>query len=345
MNQKKLLAMFMAITMLTLVVSGCAGQPSATGSEEPAKTTETEKTVDYPKQPVRIIVQYGAGGGVDVTARLLAKYAEKYLGQSIVVENVTGGSGVVGLTTLAASKPDGYTLGLIFPNTAVEGMILEGVTYSIDSFEPIVQINFDPAFVVTKKGGAYDKPFTEIMEMTKKDKLNLGVGALWQAFDFVKLLLVQNEGVEFTRVAYDGGGPVTKAVASGDLELGMQFPNEWISYYNTKELSGLAVAAEERLAAFPDVPTFKELGIDIGDMGVRRFLCAPKGIDPSVMAVIEEAFLKALADPELQAEYAAAGMSVLPAGSVEAKETLYKEAEILKEIVTKAGIKPGDAPQ
>lgn len=349
MIKRRSIIMLVIITLLIGTFVGCNKTPATSGEEKAPKETvapvEQTSSVDFPKGPVRIIVQYGPGGGVDVTARLLAKHAEKYLGTNIVVENVTGGSGVVGLTTLASSKPDGYTLGLIFPNTAVEGSILEGVNYNIDSFDPIVQINFDPAFMVAKKGGEYDVPLIEILERTKEDQLNMGIGALWQAFDFVKLLLAQNEGAEFTRVAYEGGAAVTTAIASGDLDLGMQFPNEWISYYNTGDVVGLAVASEERSPSFPDVPTFKELGVDIGNMGVRRFLAAPKGLDPEILNMLEDAFLQALNDPELIADYKAAGMSVIPAGTEEARETLAKEANELKEIVEKAGIKPGDAPK
>lgn len=340
----KFFACIIIFTFSLFIISGC-GSKAVSSNNTGEETIETAQKDDFPSKPVKIIVQYGAGGGVDVTARLLAKYAEKYLGQNIVVENRTGGSGVVGVTALANSDPDGYTLGIIFPNTAVEKYLLEGVTYSLDSFEPIVQINFDPAFLVTKAGGSYDKPLSEIIAEAKTKDINMGIGALWQGFDFVKLLLAKQTGAEFKRIGYEGGAAVAKALLAGDVDLGMLFPSEWVSYYQSGDMRGLAVAAEERLAGFEEVPTFRELGIDIGNMGVRRFLVAPKGIDPNRRAILEEAFLKALNDPELQKEYESVGMSVLPAGAEESVATLNEEAKILIDIVVEGGFKPGDPPR
>lgn len=342
----KFLACMLVLLMPLVMISGCGS--GASRQEVPAQGAVGENTAkadDFPSKPLKIIVQYGPGGGVDVTARLLAKYAEKYLGQNIVVENRTGGSGVLGLTALANSDPDGYTLGLIFPNTAVEKYLLEGVTYSLDSFEPIVQINFDPAFLVTKTGGPYDKPLSEILEEAKTKDINMGIGALWQGFDFVKLLLAKETGSEFTRIGYEGGAAVAKALLAGDVDLGMLFPTEWVNYYESGDLKGIAVASEERWPGFEEVPTFKELGIDIGDMGVRRFLVAPKGIEDNRLAILEDAFLKALNDPELKAEYKAVGMGVLPAGAKESYVTLQNEGQLLIDIVVEGGFKPGDPPR
>lgn len=325
----------LAFVLAALMLLACTACGSGSGSG----------ASDYPDQPIRFIVQYGAGGGVDVTARLVAKYAEKQLGQSIVVENVTGGGGVVGQTELANAKPDGYTIGLIFANTAIESMITEGVTYSLDSYEPICQVNFDPAFLVARTGSEYDVPLDELLDMTREKTLTMGIGALWQAFDFVKMSLQSNYDAPFTRVAYDGGAGACTAVASGDADVAMVFPNEWVSYYNTGDLSGIAVSAPERLDAFPDVPTFAELGYDeIESFGVRRVLVAPAGTDPEIVSKLEKAFLAALEDPDLVKEFGDLGMSVVPANAEDAAANLKAEADVLSELVTSFGIKPGDAP-
>lgn len=324
----KFLAFVLVLLMPLVIISGCG----------------SAKADDFPSKPVRIIVQYGPGGGVDVTARTIAKYTEKYLGQRIVVENRVGGSGVLGVTALANSDPDGYTLGIIFPSTAVEKYLLEGITYSLDSFEPIVQINFDPVFLAAKAGGPFDKALSEILEEAKTKDVNIGIGALWTPFDFVKLLLAKETGVEFTRIGYEGGAVVGKATLAGDIDLGMLYSTEFVNYYG-RDLKGIAVSSERRWPGFEEVPTFKELGINIGDMGVRRFLAAPKGIDDNRLAILEDAFLKALNDPELKAAFEAMGSIVLPAGAKEAYDTLHKESQLLIDIVRESGIKPGDPPR
>jgi tripartite-type tricarboxylate transporter receptor subunit TctC len=334
--RRALVLVCLGILCLALVVAGCGG-----GKPQTAK----QPTEKFPTQPVHIIVQYPPGGGIDVTARLLAKHAEKYLGQNIVIENKVGGNGVLGITTVAAAKPDGYTLGIILNTTATEKHLLQGVNYSVDSFDPIVQINFDPGFLVTKKGSKYDRPLAEVVQMAKEGKLNMGVGAVWTTNDFVKVMLEKDKGVKFERVGFPGGGPVTKALLAGDVDVGTQYANEWFSYYQSGDLVGLGVSSEKRLPGFEKVPTFKEQGINIGNIGVRRVLASPKGTPPERIAVLEQAFLKALNDPACLADFQKAGMSLLPADSKTVRETLKDESKVYVDIVTGLGVKPGDVPK
>lgn len=350
---KRKWAVLSLILVLLLVLSGCGATTTTAPAADKGQAGQGQaqsganKTAEkFPTQPVHLIVQYPAGGGVDVTARLLAKYAEKNLGQNIVVENRVGGNGVLGVTAVTNAKPDGYTLGIVLNSTAVEKYLLEGVTYSVDSFEPIVQINFDPAFLVTKTGGKFDKPLPEIIQQTKSQKLNMGIGAVWIAFDFVKMLLQQETGAQFTRVGFQGGGPVTKAVLSGDVDLGMQFAPEWVNYYKSGELKGLAVSSAQRVPGFENIPTFKELGFkSVDDVGVRRFLVAPKGTPEETIKVLETAFLKALSDPQLVEDFKKAGMTVDKGDRKVAAEKFKAEGQELVDLVKKAGVKPGDPPK
>lgn len=335
--KKRILAMLLACLMAFSLV--------ACGTNNNTNSGDTSGDA-YPKEPIRFIVQYAAGGGVDVTARLVSKYAEKYLGQNIVVENVTGGSGIVGQTELANAKADGYTIGMIFANTAVDVKLTEGVTYTLDSFDPICQVNFDPAFLVSRKGSEYDVDLNTLLDMTREEQLTMGIGALWQAFDFVKMTLQADYDAAFTRVAYDGGAGACTSVVAGDADVAMVFPNEWMSYYQSGDLTGIAVSAPERLDAFPDVPTFAELGYDaIESFGVRRVIVAPAGTDAAILEKLENAFMQALADPELIAEFNALGMSVVPADAETAYTDLKAEGQVLSDLVDAFGVKPGDAPQ
>ncbi len=299
----------------------------------------------FPTKPVKIIVQYSPGGGVDLTARMLAKYAEKHLGKNIVVENRVGGSGVLGVTLVAEAPADGYTLGLVFPFTSVDHKLIDGVKYTGESFAPICMINFDPVFLVVKKGGQYDVDINKLIEMTKASQLTMGVGAIWTPFDYLKLLLEQKYDAKFTRLGFDGGAGVTRALASGDADVGTQYAGEWISYYKAGEMTGVAVANDERLAAFPDVPTFKEKGLDVPSMGTRRFMAAPAGTPENRLKILEEAFMKALADPELAKEFAGMGMSINPGDMETAKQIFADESKLMLGIIDQAGIKHGDPPR
>ena len=101
---------------------------------------------NYPTKTVEMIVAYPAGGGMDVTFRILAKHAEKYMGQKLVVLNKVGGGGVIGNTEIAKSKPDGYTIGCIPANIASDEFTIKNLPYSIKDFVPIVQVGADPTF-------------------------------------------------------------------------------------------------------------------------------------------------------------------------------------------------------
>ena len=308
----------------------------------PAARAQDDK---FPTKPVKIIVQYGPGGGVDLTARILAKYAEKHLGRNIVVENRVGGSGVLGVTLVSEAPADGYTLGLIFPFTAVDNRLIDGVKYSGDSFTPICMINFDPVFLVAQKGSPSDVDINKLLEMTKADQLTMAVGAIWTPFDYLKLLIEQRYDAKFLRLPFDGGAGATKALAAGDADVATQYAGEWVSYYKAGEMSGVAVAADTRLENFPDVPTFKEKGLDIPSMGTRRFMAAPAGTPENRLKILEDAFLKALADPELAKEFAAMGMSINPGDSATAKKIFDEESKLMIEIIETAGIKHGDPPR
>jgi len=301
---------------------------------------------DFPNRPITFIVQYAPGGGVDVTARILANIASKYAGVNIVVQNITGGGGTVGVTELAKANPDGYTLGLVFPTTLMESSVIEGVAYGSDSFQPICQINYDPVMMMVKANTEYDVTFDELVKMTKEKKLNMGVGALWTTFDLLKSYLRHYYDIDFKRIHYgSGGAAVAGAILAGDVDVGLMYPNEWISYYQSGELKGIGVASTERLKAFPDVPTFDEMGYEVGNIGVRRILIAPKGTPEEVMVRLEEIFMKALEDPRLAEEYAKVGMSFLPAGREEATANLFEEAQKFLDLIEELDIKPGDAPK
>lgn len=340
---KRLLSLAIAIVLMcSFVACGRNTAPVQHASETEPAAAAPEST--FPEKPINFIVQYGAGGGVDVTARLLANIASEYAGQNIVIQNITGGSGSLGVTELAHSAPDGYTIGLIFPVTLMESSVIEGITYGFDSFEPICQVNYDPAMMVVKSG-TYNT-LQEIVDTTNVSTLNMGIGAMWTAFDLTKLMLYNKYDIDFTRIFYGtGGASVPSGILAGDVDCAMLYPNEWISYYQAGDMKGLAVASNERLAAFPDVPTFAEGGYDIGNIGVRRILVVPKGTPEDVVKRLEEIFMQALEDPRLKEAYENVGMSVAAENRENAAKYLYEEAGTFIDLLEEMQIKPGDSPR
>jgi len=308
--------------------------------EKPAQ--ETAKNDGFPEKPVRLIVQYPAGGGVDVTARLFAKHAEKYLGQKIIVENKTGGSGAIGVTSVATSKPDGYTLGVVIPNTITDELLLNDIKYNADSFAPIVQINADPS-ILAVKGDSPIKSLEDFVNKAKSGKTTIGIGAVWTTNDFVKLQLEKEAGIELTRIPYQGGAPVTQSLLAGDIDSGTQYPGEIIDYYKSGELRGLAISTPEKVDTFSEIPTFKEQGYDI-EFNIWRMIAAPAGTPQEHIDVLEEAFMKALEDPETAKDFNNAGLEISALNSAQSQEKLKSEAEKYKAIISDLGLEPGANP-
>ncbi len=288
--------------ILTIVFAVClASMVFATGSSDGA---------EFPQKPVEIIVPFGAGGGADISVRLLAKYAEEHLGQKIVVNNVTGGSGVVGVTQLAHAKPDGYKLGYIGSTNTNDKLLFEGVSYDEASFVPVVEYAADPhIIVVSKKSG-----ITSMDELIAKAKANpgsitFGLGGAWTSHDFLRISLEEKAGVQFKRMVFQGGAAAINAVAAGDCDVAVPFVAEALAQIDAGYVIPIAITSPERLTVNESIPTVKEEGMDFTH-SMWRAIVAPAGTPADAVAKLSEAFEKANADPEYQAAALQAGINV-----------------------------------
>ena len=251
---------------------------------------------EYPEREITLIVPWAAGGGTDLVARFLGDLMEKDLGKPVVVVNKPGGGGLVGFKQIAAAKPDGYTVGI---NT--NSQILQ--KYSASSyldwrvFSPIALHNYDPAAFTVKIDAPW-KTIEEALAFAKANPMkmrvsNSGPGAIWHV---AAALLGSKTGVQFTHVPYGGGNPAAVAVAGGHVEATTASPAEVGTLVKGGKLRILAIAANKREPLFPDVPTFKERGIDF-TFGVWRCLVAPKDTPKEIIARLEKSANKAVHDP------------------------------------------------
>jgi len=299
----------------------------------------------FPDHPVTLIVQYPAGGAVDITSRLLAKYAEKYLGQKVIVINVVGGAGVVGNTRVASSKPDGYTLGLEIPAIITDKYLLPDVSYTADSFDPIAIVNTDYGILDVKSGSA-DKSFKDIVADAKAHPHTVTVGesGLWTSNDWSLLALKEIYGIPFQRVEFQGGAPALRAVLAGTVSMSFNYPSEIADYVKQGTVKPIAVAAPQRLKAFPDVPTFKELGFPQAQFSLWRILVVPHGTPEDVRKTLEAAFLKALNDPGLKHDYEAASLAWGPGTAAQAEALIRKDEQVYKSLIERYKLHPGSTP-
>jgi len=291
-----------------------------------AVSTVPVSAQNYPNRPIELIVSYDAGGTVDLTARILAKHAEKYLGQRIIVVNRPGGGGSVGFTAGAFARPDGYTLTMGATPLVQHKYLLPGVPYDYSSFEPVFMVTFDPNMLVVRPGSLADMPVPDLIQYARDNprQILMGVGGHWASHDIARAALELETGAQFQKVVLSGGAGVVAALLGDHVHAGFNYIGEFGAHLATGSLKVLAVAAEERSPFVPDVPTFRELGFDVV-MGVWRAVLAPKGTPQSVIQTLYEAFMKTAQDPEFIAEMERAQIPLVIRGPEELRRIMEED--------------------
>ena len=289
---KRFLALILAFSMI-LVLCAC-GAGGGKANDGPFK----------PNGPVTLIVAYKAGNGTDITARILAKYAEKYVGQTIIIDNQDGGSGSKGWSKLASAKPDGMTIGFInLPN--FNSSIVKGLgTYTIDSFAPICNHVTETSLIVVR---ADDDRFPDLNALVEYGKAHDGEliastnGA--QASNHIGAQAFANSA-GFTYKAVPKGNTNEELTSLLGKEADFCVAKAPDISSMTDSVKVLAVFGSARLAEMPDVPTLAELGYYQDWLGSSRCIAAPAGVSAEVISFYESAFKQAMEDPDYLAEAA-----------------------------------------
>ncbi len=331
----------LAITMAALLATTACASTTNTGSSGSGGRS------NFPTHPITLVVQYPAGGGVDVPARLVSKYAEKYLGQNIVIVNQDGGGGVVGVTKVANAKPDGYTMGIMIPTVITDQYLVKGASYTPDSFDPVVQINSDYGVLSAQSGTKTANSLDADLAAAKaaSQPYTVGMSGLWTTNDWALLSLKKSKDVPLTRVQFQGGAPAAKALLGGDINLSFNYPSEIADFVKTGKVTPLAVAAPDRLPSLPAVPTFTEAGYpDVATLGIWRILVVPKGTPEDVRAKLEDAFIKALKDPQLKKEAESVSTTIDYKSSADAAKVIAKDADTYKKLIDRYGLTVGSTP-
>lgn len=260
---------------------------------------------EYPEKPIEVIVGYSAGGGTDVMARTTMPFIEKYLGNgaSIVVKNMPGASGQIGITEVATSDPDGYTLGTFNLPGMMARTIDRVAEYDQGSFTYLANVVNDPNVIVTAKGSGIESMEDLIAAAQENPRaITVGMSSLGGDDHFLLIKLQKSTETEFTVVPFQGSAPARTAVMGGHVAVGIFNVSEVAKFQG--EFNVLGIAQEERSDFAPDVATFKEQGFDLVN-GSLRGVVAPKGLPEDVAAKLIEAFEKAAADPEFVSAMAA----------------------------------------
>lgn len=253
----------------------------------------------FPERDITVVVPWAAGGGTDTLARTLGKNARKYFGVNMNVVNRVGGVGVIAMNSVATSRPDGYTVGLITDYLSL--YTLMGISeLSYRDFDLVALLNRSPAGISVRT----DSPFSDLKAVLDYAKTNPGVLTVGhagpgQAWHLAVASLALKYGLKFAYVPFDGSAPVRTALVGGHLTVATTGIDEVLQFYRAKQLRILGVNSLTRVGAFPDVPTFTEAGAPIENpIFAWRGLAVAKGTPPEVLQVLRDGFRKAAEDPD-----------------------------------------------
>lgn len=260
---------------------------------------------EYPEKPVEVIVGFDAGGGTDVMARTAAPFIEKYLGDgaSLVVKNVPGASGQIGVTETANASPDGYTIGTYNLPGMMARTLDREAGYSTDSFTYLANVVNDPNVIVTARDSGLDT-LDKLLEAARAEPgaVTVGMSSLGGDDHFLLTKLQNITGSEFTIVPFKGSAPARTALMGGHVAMGILNVSEVAEFQDSINILG--VAMEKRSEFAPDIATFKEQGLELTGGSMRGFV-APAGLPADVEARLLEAFARLGEDKEFLAAMAA----------------------------------------
>lgn len=285
MNKKFVAILLAGIMVLTLAACGgnsssaapapssAAPAPSSSDAAGEPAAADGAKPANFPKKNITIIVPYDAGGGVDITTRLVTDAAGKdyFDGKSLIVENRPGGGAVVGHTAVANADPDGYTL-LAYTSAIVNNPLLKDVTYKLSDFKTLGMVCFDPEILTVPASSPY-KTFDEFIAYAKENTIKLATPGHSTAHHIAAMQFAKEYGLKFEYLHNDSSAVQLQQLMGGHCDAAFMAVGETVSAINDGTIIGLAMGDEERNPNIPDVPTFKECGGTMVSGAFRGFAC------------------------------------------------------------------------
>lgn len=293
----------------------------------------------YPEQIIKLVVGFPPGGGGDTYGRALAAALAKVLGKTVIVENRAGAGGAIAGSMVARAKPDGYTLLLVLSGSfSAAPAVKSDLPYKVpEDFIPIAKLVDSPYGLVVRA----DSPYTSIqdyLQKAKEGKMSFASVGAGGASHIVMEIVKQQAGVEILHVPYKGASNAMNDLLGGMVDSFMNPYVPLMPQIKTGKLRLLAVTGNARPPGLPNVPTFKEVGLDV-DLTLWYGLVAPAGTPADVIATLTTATRQALKDPELLRTYEADGGQVKPLFGDQFRDLMVRDIEKFKVAVEKAGIR------
>jgi tripartite-type tricarboxylate transporter receptor subunit TctC len=297
----------------------------------------------YPSRPITMIVPFPAGGPSDVVPRILGDRLRAMLGQSIIIENVSGAGGSIGMGRIARSTPDGYTVGVGSWSTGVVNGAIYDLPYDVVSdFEPVVLLPENPLFVTSKKA-IPARNLGELVEWVKAngDKVLVATSGVGTSPHVAGVMLQHLTDSHVQLVHYRGGAPALQDLISGQVDVNINQASVFLPYLNDERIRIYAVLSKTRLSQAPNLPTVDEAGFPGFHLSSWNGIWAPKGTPKDTVRTLNAAVVKALNDPTVRQRFTELGQVIPPPDQLTPEAFgAYQRAEIERwwPIIKAAGI-------
>ena len=307
-------------------------------------TTGIARAQSYPSRPITMIVPFPAGGATDTLARILAEPMRAFLGQPVIVENVAGAAGSIGVGRAARAAGDGYTLSISTSTTHV----LIGALYALGfdllkDLEPVAQLASEPLLIAAKKS----MPANDLSELiawlkANPDKASAGIAGVGATGHVTGIFFQRETGTRFQFVPYRGNGPAIQDLIAGQIDMMIEPSSNFLAHVRAGSIKAYATTSKVRLAAAPGIPAADEAGLPGFHASLWYGLWVPRGAPKDAVAKLNAAVVDALAAAPVRARLADLGAEIVPREQ-QTPEALgaYQKAEIEKwwPIIKAANIK------
>ncbi len=333
-TMKKAMALALSAVMLVAALTGCSKPAATSGSASASGSGSAGTALDYPKQNINVVVQYSAGGGTDLSVRGVLD-GVKDVPVNFSVANVTGNGGLIGLTQVANSKADGYTLGVVNTDFIIN-MVLGNTDMTLDTFSPLACALRDPFVLIIGNNENYST-LEEFVDYAKAHPGEIVVGETGTgAAPTLAITAMENAlGIDVSNVTYEGSADCVTAVVGGHIDATFAQACNATAQVAAGNAKIIGVLANDRLEAFPNVPTFAEVypdQIDFEFMGFCVISC-PAGVDPAIQDYLSEK-LRAGVDSDTFAQTLdSLGMQTTNMDQAQLKDFLSQQLELYTELL------------
>jgi tripartite-type tricarboxylate transporter receptor subunit TctC len=295
----------------------------------------------FPTRPITLVAPFPPGGVADLTARPVAAAMEKVLKSPVVVVNKTGAAGAVGMSFVANSKPDGYTLLLSLSSISIipeaDKLFDRKPAYTMDQLTPVALISADPTIFVVRA----DRPWKSVKEFVddarkRPDEISYSSSGVYGTLHMAMEMLTHAAGIKLKHVPYAGAGPALTAILGGHVDALASGPAVVIPQIKAGKLRPLAGWGAKRVSALPDVPTFKELGYDI-EFYIWAGVFAPTGTPEPILKKLRDTVRQSVQEPDFNSAMEKLQTPVAYLDAPEFQKFWDKDAKMLADAIKRVG--------